>query len=280
MANVCVITGGGSGMGLEAARNVDRGVILVLTGRTLEKLERAKAILEAEGHEVHLTTCDVSSRREVHELCLLASSLGAIKTVIHAAGLSPAMADPEQIIRVNAVGTKNVNMEFYKYMNDGGVIVDIASSSAYEAPAALVIHPIYEEAEYREDDFVRHMTGEANIIPGDDYTKSGFAYTLSKNFVVWYAQKCAHRYAKKGIRVVSISPGLVGTGMGTQEAEQSEFARQMIDRTCEHRMGRPEELGFAIATIADERNGYLSGIDVLIDGGAFTGKQFEDLKKV
>jgi hypothetical protein len=44
-------------------------------------------------------------------------------------------------------------------------------------------------------------------------------------------------------------------------------------------MGKPEELGFAIATIADERNGYLSGIDVLIDGGASTAKKFKKKKE-
>ena len=274
MANVCVITGGGSGMGLETARNIDKDVILVLTGRTAAKLENAKSILESEGHEVHVTSCDVSVRKDVHELCLLASNLGTIKTVIHAAGLSPAMADPKTIIMVNAVGTKNVNMEFYKYMNDGGVIVDIASSSAYEAPAALVKHQIYEEAEYEEEKFIKHMTGEANLIPGSDYNKSGMAYVMSKNFVVWYAQKCAHEYAAKGIRVVSVSPGLIETDMGTREVEQADFAKQMIERTCAHRMGKPEELGFAIASIADERNGYLCGIDVLIDGGASTGKKF------
>ena len=53
----------------------------------------------------------------------------------------------------------------------------------------------------------------------------------------------------------------------------------MIERTCEHRMGRPEELGFALAVIADERNGYLSGIDVLIDGGASTGKKADKKAK-
>ena len=274
MANVCVITGGGSGMGLETARNIDKDVILVLTGRTAAKLENAKSILESEGHEVHVTSCDVSVRKDVHELCLLASNLGTIKTVIHAAGLSPAMADPKTIIMVNAVGTKNVNMEFYKYMNDGGVIVDIASSSAYEAPAALVKHQIYEEAEYEEEKFIKHMTGEANMIPGSDYNKSGMAYVMSKNFVVWYAQKCAHEYAAKGIRVVSVSPGLIETDMGSREVEQADFAKQMIEQTCAHRMGKPEELGFAIASIADERNGYLCGIDVLIDGGASTGKKF------
>ena len=277
MANVCVITGGGSGIGLETARNIDRDTILVLTGRTVGKLEKAKELLEAEGHQVHLIACDVSQRRDVHEVCLLANSLGTIRTVIHAAGLSPTMADPEKIIMVNAIGTKNVNMEFYKYMNDGGVIVDIASSSAYDAPGILVKHQIYEEAEAKEEAFIKHMTGEANLA-GNDYNKSGMAYVLSKNFVVWYAKKCAHEYAKKGIRVVSVSPGLIETGMGTQEVEQSEFARNMIKQTCAGRMGKPEELGFAIATIADERNGYLCGIDVLIDGGAFSGKKFKGKK--
>ena len=42
MANVCVITGGGSGMGLETARNIDKDVILVLTGRTVSKLWRTR----------------------------------------------------------------------------------------------------------------------------------------------------------------------------------------------------------------------------------------------
>ena len=114
MANVCVITGGGSGMGLETARNIPKDVILVLTGRTVSKLEHAMEILEAEGHEVHLMACDVSVRRDVHELCLFAASLGTIKTVIHSAGLSPTMGNAEKIIMVNAVGTKNVNMEFFK----------------------------------------------------------------------------------------------------------------------------------------------------------------------
>ena len=227
MANVCVITGGGSGIGLETARNIPKDVILVLTGRTVSKLENAGALLEAEGHEVHLTACDVSVRRDVHELCLFASSFGTI------------------------------NMEFYKYMNDGGVIVDIASSSAYEAPSFLVKHQIFEMAEFQEEKFLKHMVGESKMAPGDA-NDAGFAYTLSKRFVVWYAAKCAHEYAKKGIRVVSVSPGLIETDMGTREAEAWDYTKEMIENTCEQRMGTAAEMGFTIAMIADERNGYLS----------------------
>ena len=40
-------------------------------------------------------------------------------------------------------------------------------------------------------------------------------------------------------------------------------------------MGKPEELGYALATVADERNGYLAGVDVLVDGGSVRGmKEF------
>ena len=111
------------------------------------------------------------------------------------------------------------------------------------------------------------------MAPGD-HNKAGMAYTMSKNFVVWYAKKCAHEYASKDIRIVSVSHSLVETDMGTKEVERADFAKKMVEATCGHRMGKAPELGFAIATIADERNGYLSGVDVLIDGGALSGKRF------
>ena len=63
----------------------------------------------------------------------------------------------------------------------------------------------------------------------------------------------------------------IATDMGNLEAEEG---GDLIKTTAERRMGRPEELGFAIATVADERNGYLAGVDVLVDGGSVTGKEF------
>ena len=48
----------------------------------------------------------------------------------------------------------------------------------------------------------------------------------------------------------------------------------LIASAAEHLMGRPEELGFCVASIADERNGYLAGVDVLVDGGSINGKHF------
>ena len=87
-------------------------------------------------------------------------------------------------------------------------------------------------------------------LPKDVYQKNGFAYALSKNFVCWYAAKSAFELGEKGIRVVSLSPGLIATGMGAAEKEHGGY---LIDFSCEKRMGKPEELGFAIASLADER---------------------------
>ncbi len=276
MANVCVITGGGSGMGLEAAKFMPKDKIIVLSGRTLKKLENAVASLTELGFTAYAKACDTSNRESVKELVRFASELGEIKNVINSAGLSPAMSDPETIVRVNALGTVYINEEFSKVMKPGSVIVDVSSNSAYILPSFLINKKVYALADTDEETFVQKIVKKSHMAKGD-YQRSGFAYSLSKNFVVWYAKKCAFAYGPKGIRVVSLSPGLIATDMGNLEAKDGGM---LIPMSCEERMGKPEELGYALATVADERNGYLAGVDVLCDGGSTSGMQeFKKKKK-
>ena len=267
--NVCIITGGGSGMGLAAAKCMPKEKIIVVTGRTMSKLEKAVKELEDLGYEAYAKTCDTSKREQVRELAEFAASLGEIKNVINSAGLSPAMAEPEQLIRVNALGTVYVNEEFSKLMKAGSVIVDISSNSAYILPGFLANKKTFALADKNEDMFVKKILGLPNKLKG--YKASGLAYGLSKKFVIWYAAKCAYEYGTKGIRVCSLSPGLIATDMGNLESEEG---GNLINTTAERRMGKPEELGFAIASVADERNGYLAGVDILVDGGSVNGKEF------
>ncbi|MGN0765797.1 MAG: SDR family NAD(P)-dependent oxidoreductase [Christensenellales bacterium] len=276
MANVCVITGGGSGMGLAAAKFISKDKIIVISGRTMSKLEGAVAELKALGYDAYAKSCDTSNRESVKELVAFASSLGEIKNVINAAGVSPAMkGTQESILRINALGTVYVNQEFSKVMSKGSVIVDISSNSAYVLPSFLINKKVYALAETDEDTFLKKLIKKSNMAKGE-YQRKGFAYSLSKNFVVWYAQKCAFVYGKKGIRVASLSPGLIATDMGNLEKEEGGM---LIPFSCEERMGTPEELGFAIATLADERNGYLAGVDILCDGGSTYGmKEFKKKK--
>lgn len=276
MANVCVITGGGSGMGLEAAKCMPRDKIIVISGRTLSKLEKGVSELKELGFEAYAKACDTSKRESVKELVQFALGLGEIKNVINSAGLSPAMSDPETILRVNALGTVYVNEEFSKVMKPGSVIVDVSSNSAYILPSFIINKKDYRLADTDEDKFVKKLIKKSNMAKGD-YQRSGFAYSLSKNFVVWYAQKCAFEYGKRGIRVCSLSPGLIATDMGNLEAKDGGM---LIPMSAEERMGKPCELGFALASVADERNGYLAGVDVLVDGGSTNGmKEFKKNKK-
>ena len=276
MKNVCVITGGGSGMGLEAAKLMPKDKIIVLAGRTVAKLEGAVNELKALGFEAYAKACDTSSRESVRELAEFAAGLGEVKNVINSAGVSPAMnGTPESILRINALGTVYMNEEFSKVMNPGSVIVDVASNSAYILPSFIIPKKAYPLAETDEGAFLKKLEKRASLAKGD-YQRKGFAYSLSKNFVVWYAKKCAFEYGKKGIRVVSLSPGLIATDMGNLEKKDGGM---LIPFACEERMGEPSELGFALATVADERNGYLAGVDVLCDGGSTNGmKEFKKKK--
>ncbi len=276
MANVCVITGGGSGMGLEAAKFMPKDKIIVISGRTMSKLENAVNELKALGYAAYAKTCDTSSRESVKELVAFATELGEVKNVINSAGVSPAMkGTQEMILRINALGTVYVNEEFSKVMNPGSVIVDVSSNSAYILPSMIIPKKAYKLAETDEEKFLQKLIKRSNLAKGE-YQRKGFAYSLSKNFVVWYAKKCAFEYGKKGIRVVSLSPGLIATDMGNLEAKDGGM---LIPFSAEERMGKPEELGFALATVADERNGYLAGVDVLCDGGSTNGmKEFKKKK--
>lgn len=270
MKSVCVITGGGSGMGLAAAKCMPKDKIIVVTGRTMSKLEKAVEELKDLGYEAYAKTCDTSNREQVRELAEYANSLGEIKNVINSAGLSPNMAGPEQLIRVNALGTVYINQEFSKLMNSGSVIVDVSSNSAYMIPGFLANKKTFALAESNEELFLKKILSLPNKLKG--YKASGLAYGLSKKFVIWYAAKCAYEYGQKGIRVCSLSPGLIATDMGNLEAEEG---GKLLETTAEKRMGKPEELGYALATVADERNGYLAGVDVLVDGGSINGKNYK-----
>jgi NAD(P)-dependent dehydrogenase (short-subunit alcohol dehydrogenase family) len=91
----------------------------------------------------------------------------------------------------------------------------------------------------------------------------GMAYIISKNFVVWYSAQCACLYGRKGIRVLSVSPGVIKTAMG--EIETSGHAPAL--QGALGRLGEPEELAQLLAFCASDKASYLAGTDILCDGG-------------
>lgn len=262
MKKVCVITGGGSGMGLATAKEMSKTHYIILCGRTINKLENAIAEIKHIGGECEAFPCDVSDRASVRSLALHAKGKSTVQSVIHAAGMSPHMGEAKKIMEANALGTIYINTEFASVMEPGACILDVSSMSAYLAPWFVMPKAAFKFALIDENIFFRKMMNRVNLFPKK--LRKNIAYVVSKNFIIWYAKKCAGLYGDKGIRVVCVSPGNFETPMGALEQEE---AGRYTKYAAIKRFGKAEEIAFLFASIADERNGYLTGVDILCDGG-------------
>jgi NAD(P)-dependent dehydrogenase (short-subunit alcohol dehydrogenase family) len=265
MKHICVVTGGGSGMGLETAKILGKDQKIILAGRTVSKLDRALAELRALGIDADAFPCDTGDRASVKKLASYASEQGQVKTVIHAAGVSPHMASAESIIAINAVGTININEEFAEVMGEGSCILNVSSMSAYMLPESSIPMQIYELSLSNANAFQAAANQMIAAVP--EVQKTGMAYTVSKNFVVWYTSRMAVRYGRKGIRIVSISPGTFSTPMGEVEGEQ---AAAFALNGALGRLGEPSEIAKMMAFMVSDDCSYLCGVDILYDGGAIS----------
>ncbi|MBQ3266809.1 MAG: SDR family NAD(P)-dependent oxidoreductase, partial [Atopobiaceae bacterium] len=218
MTKVCVITGGGSGMGLEVAKLMGDAKV-VITGRTVAKLKGAIEEIKAAGVDAVAFACDASDPASVDALVEFACSLGTVKTVIHAAGVSPHMGDGAYIWKINTCGTMNVDEKFAAVMDEGGVILNVSSMSAYMLPAERTPYALYEASAYGTEALEAGFAQVLAQVPAE--MQPGMAYTMSKNFVIWYTKRAAVKYGPKGIRVVSISPGTFTTPMGKLEGDEA-----------------------------------------------------------
>jgi NAD(P)-dependent dehydrogenase (short-subunit alcohol dehydrogenase family) len=166
-------------------------------------------------------------------------------------------------MRTNAIGTLNVNEVFYAAAPAGAAIVNVASMASYLLPEALVPVAQFPLAFRDEDGFTAAMLSACEIAPPE--ARSGLAYAVSKNFVRWYSTSQAERFNSRGLRIVSVSPGSVDTEMGLLEAEAG--AGAMVTNAAVPRWGTAEEMAELFAFCASDRAGYLTGTDILNDGG-------------
>jgi NAD(P)-dependent dehydrogenase (short-subunit alcohol dehydrogenase family) len=155
LKNVIVVFGAGS-IGQAIARRISAGKHIVLADLRQENAEAAAKTLSDAGFGVSTTKVDVSSRASVQALVKLATSLGEVSGVIHAAGVSPSQASPETILKVDLYGTALVLEEFGNVIARGGAGVVIASQSGHRLPAlsagqnALLAKTPVEDFETRE----------------------------------------------------------------------------------------------------------------------------------
>lgn len=259
MKKIAVITGGGSGMGLETAKLLG-DYSLILVGRTVSKLEGAVEELKALGIEVEAFPADISDYDSVKNLASYAANKGQVELVLHGAGVSPHMTDAEKIFEINSLGTVYMNQAFGEVM-EGGCILNVASMAGYMLPEAHAPIDLYKLSLVSPQEFLGAAKAMLNSMPEE--TSRGSSYTISKHFVRWYTEKMALQLGKKGIRVVSISPGTFSTPMGEVEGKQAEAMALM---GALGRVGEPIEIAKMMNFIL--RDSYLTGTDLLYDGGS------------
>ncbi len=272
MAEVVVVVGAGS-IGLAIARRIGAGKRLLLADLRTENADRAAEVLLDAGFEVTTTAVDVSSRDSVEALVEVATGLGDITGLIHAAGVSPSQASPETILLVDLYGTALVLEVFGGVVAPGGAGVVIASQSGHRLGALTA-----------EQDRALALTPTEQLLAlpmlqPDLVTDSLHAYQLSKRGNSLRVMAEALRWGRRGARVNTISPGIVITPLARDELSgpRAEGYQRMIQLCPVGRAATPDEVGTVGALLLGPDGGFITGSDFLMDGGVTAAYRFGEL---
>jgi len=240
---VAIISGGARGMGAEEARLFVREGATVVIGDVLEEEgRRLEAELNETGAEALFLHLDVTVEEEWKEaIDTTVSRYGRLDVLVNNAGISGSF-DPDivstdawdRLMEINAkgvfLGIKYAVLEMRKV--GGGSIVNISSISGF--------------------------VGQDNIHMG---------YNASKGAVRILTKSAAVQYAKDGIRVNSVHPGIMPPMRTSVATADPEVRKQMLARVPMGREGRREEVGYAVLFLASDEASYITGTELVVDGG-------------
>ena len=247
-----VVTGGGQGIGAAVVRALaGAGASVVVSGRTLSKVEGVAEELRARGHEVWAAACDVSDPEAITRFAAVArDTMGPVDILVNNAGIGHSaplakttLEDWEHTIRVNATGAFLCLQAFLPAMLERkwGRIINVASMAGLEGSRYIA------------------------------------AYAASKHAMVGLTRAAAAEVAGTGVTVNAVCPGYVDTPMTEatianivrKTGRTADEARAAIVATMPGgRMIQPEEVAHAVLTLAADATGTINGQAVVLDGGA------------
>lgn len=235
---IALVTGGATGIGRASARLLAAEGARVAVADTNEAAGSATA-LELGGIFIH---CDISRPEESRAAVLrIVKELGGLDVLVnsaaHLGGYHEAAAMPEEEWR--AVLGVSLDGVFYtsKYAalhmkeNKAGAIVNISS--------------------------VEGMMGAAKHA----------AYVTAKSALFGLTRSMAIDLGADRIRVNSVSPGIIDTGRIETEKADPAIMRFWVDMTVLGRLGRPEEVAAAVLFLASDEASYITGQNLVVDGG-------------
>lgn len=249
----CVVVGGGSGIGAAVAPILAAAHHVIVADRDGDAAaETARAL----GRRAEAVSCDITNDAHLRSLAERVSTLGAL---VITAGVSAAMDVGARTYDVNLVGPARLLDAVEPSLAPGSVAVcvsSIASRTASPDPETLAVldDPL-------SPDFADRIAAVVDV------DNSDLAYAYSKLGLNRLVQRVAARWGRHGARVVSLLPGIIETPMGRHSFARKPHMAEMVESTPLGRPGRPEEIASVIAFLCSEGASFMSGTDVVVDGG-------------
>ena len=258
--DVIALLGAGS-MGTAIVRRIAAGRKILLGDISEKNLEQVSHDLQYSGYDTETCVVNALDKASVEAFAEKAASLGNVKYFIDTAGASPSQASPEHILKLDMVGTGYAVDAFGKVMAVGGAGLIISSQTGY-------MHRIPDAVEL---EILRTPTEELMNIAyiRETAVQSGIAYMIAKRVNHLQAQKAAATtWKERRARINTISPGIIVTPLAYDEFKAAGDNYQvMIDSSAAMRTASSDEIAEAGAFLLGEHASFITGTDLLIDGG-------------
>lgn len=261
--DVLLLLGAGQ-IGMAIARRMGYGLKIVLGDKSIKNANTIAKIMNEAGFDVESFECDISSRESILKIIEKTKEYGEIKYFINAAGVSPSQAPIEKILEVDLYGTAVLLEEVGKVIKEGGSGVTISSQSGWRM----------EELGTEKNELLATTPTEEllklEMLQTENIKDTLHAYQLAKRCNVKRVMYEANRWAERGARINSISPGIIVTPLAIDEfnGPRGDFYKNMFAKCPAGRPGTADEVADVAELIMSERASFITGSDFLIDGGA------------
>jgi NAD(P)-dependent dehydrogenase (short-subunit alcohol dehydrogenase family) len=263
---LAVVVGAG-GLSMAIARRLGDTYRILIADLDEAQLDRQVTALRAEGRDAAGVVCDVADEGAVQKLAAAAKETGPVRALAHVVGLSPTMADAATILRVNLVGPALVSRAFLPLMRPGAAAVFIASLAGHGGDVSAAVTAVLD------DPLAPDWLARLEAATGEVVTPSQ-AYQFSKLGVIRMCQRAAGGWGEQGVRIMSLSPGLINSPQGANGYAAHPEKYRLVESTPLRREGTMIEIADVVEFLLSDRASFVSGIDLLVDGGLRAAQRY------